>query len=129
MTNSLTIKSTVTQILTLSIYVKPTNINVIKILSAIVSKNAPIFEDTFHFLANRPSKKSVQAAIKAIIAGTNIKPSLEPSAKIRYKITGDETIRKIANKSGIYFFIKSHQLFFVQMHFLFHFLNFLKRCQ
>ena len=39
-----------------------------KILSAIVSRNAPVFEDTSHFLASRPSKKSVQAAIKAIIA-------------------------------------------------------------
>ena len=39
---------------------------VMKILSAIVSKNAPVFEDTSHFLASRPSKKSVQAAIKAI---------------------------------------------------------------
>ena len=90
-------------------YVKPTNINVIKILSAIVSRNAPTFEDTFHFLANLPSKKSVQAAMKAIIAGINIKPSLEPSAKIRNKITGDEAIRKIASKSGIYLFIRSHQ--------------------
>ena len=80
-----------------------------KILSAIVSKNAPVFEDTSHFLASRPSKKSVQAAIKAIIAGTNINPSLLPSINSKYKITGAEKIRNKANKSGIYFFIKSHQ--------------------
>ena len=80
-----------------------------KILSAIVSKNAPVLEDTFHFLANRPSKKSVQAAIKAIIAGTNINPSLVPSSNNKYKIIGAEKIRNKANKSGIYFFIKSHQ--------------------
>ena len=57
-----------------------------KILSAIVSKNAPVLEDTFHFLANRPSKKSVQADIKATIAGINIKPSSVPSSNNKYKI-------------------------------------------
>ena len=80
-----------------------------KILSAIESKNAPVFEDTFHFLASRPSKKSVQAAINAMIAGTNIKPSSVPSSNNKYKITGAEKIRNKANKSGMYFFIKSHQ--------------------
>ena len=81
----------------------------VKILSAIVSKNAPVFEDTSHFLASLPSKKSVQAAIKAIIAGTNINPSLVPSINNKYKITGAEKMRNKANKSGMYFFIKSHQ--------------------
>ena len=33
----------------------------------------------------------------------------------KYKMTGAENILKSANPSGIYFFIKSHQLFCVQM--------------
>ena len=89
-------------------------LNVINILSAIVSRNAPIFEVIFHFLARRPSKKSVHAAIKAITAGTNISPSLEPSKSSKYRMTGAEIILKTAKPSGIYFFIKSRQLFFVQ---------------
>ena len=89
-------------------------IKVMNILSAIVSRKAPVLEVTFHFLANLPSKKSVHAAINAIIAGINIKPSFEPSNKIRYKITGAEIILNIASKSGMYFFTKSHQLFVSQ---------------
>ena len=89
-------------------------IKVINILSAMVSRNAPIFDVTFHFLARRPSKKSVHAAINAIIAGINISPSLEPSKSNNYKMPGAENILKSANPSGIYCLIKSHQLFFAQ---------------
>ena len=55
-TNSRTISKTVIQISTLPIKVKPMNMKVIKILSAIVSKNAPVLDVTFHFRASLPSK-------------------------------------------------------------------------
>ena len=103
--NSLVISNTVTQILTLSIYVNPINIQVTKSLSAIVSKKAPVLVDTSHFLANLPSKKSVHAAINARIAGVNMSPFSDPSWRIRNKITGEESILNQAKRSGIRFFI------------------------
>ena len=53
--NSLDISKTVIQTLTLPITVKPINIVETNILSAIVSRNAPVLEETFHFLASFPS--------------------------------------------------------------------------
>ena len=50
------INKTVIQIFTLPIKEKPIKIVETKILSAIVSRNAPVFVDTFHFLASIPSK-------------------------------------------------------------------------
>ncbi len=82
-TNSRTISKTVIQISTLPIKVKPMNMKVIKILSAIVSKNAPVLDVTFHFRASLPSKKSVQAAMNAMTAGTSIRPVDEPSSRIK----------------------------------------------
>ena len=44
-----------------------------------IDKNAPVLVETSHFLANFPSKKSVQAATNARIAGVSISPLSEPS--------------------------------------------------
>ena len=96
MTNSLVISKRVTQIPTLPTNIKPKRIEVKNTLSAIVSRNAPNFEVTFHFLANIPSKKSVQAPINARTAGINISPLSEPSINIKYITNGPTIILNIA---------------------------------
>jgi len=68
-------------------------------LSAIGSKISPIFDSTFHFLANNPSKKSLIPEAKKSILAHNF--NILSSKKNNIANIGDEKSLKNVNKFGI----------------------------